>query len=100
MINIQVGNIYITKNAEKQLKDLPKEIQKKFKKQIEIFKQNPYHPSLQFKKYYAQKSNLWEIRINSKYRVILEQHIQDNEIKSDFTVIAIGKHDILDKSNF
>jgi len=100
MSHIKVGNITITKTAEKQLKELPADIQKKFKKQIEIFKQNPYYPSLQFKKYHSIQNNLWEIRIDSKYRVILEQNIKNNEITSDFIIIAIGKHDILDKGNF
>ena len=97
---LKVGNITISKRAKKELKDLPKDIQKKFKKQMEIFKQNPYYPSLQFKKYHSIKSNLWEIRINSKYRVILEQDIKNNEITADFTIISVGKHDILDKGKF
>jgi len=100
MSYIKVGDIIITKTAEKQLKALPKHIQKKFKKQIEIFKKNPFYPSLQFKKYYSVNPNLYEIRINSKYRVILEQNIKEDKITSDFTILAIGKHDILDKGKF
>ena len=100
--HIKVGSIYITEEAKKQLKKLPKSIQKKFKKQIEIFKVNPYYPSLQFKKYHAINPNLYEIRIDRKYRIILEQEVllEENKITSNFTILAVGKHDILDKGNF
>lgn len=98
MSKIQVGNIFISKTAEKELKKLPPEIKKRFKKQIAIFKENPYYPSLQFKQFKVKKPNLYEIRINDKYRAILEMEIdeKENRITSNFTIIAIGKHDILD----
>jgi len=86
---------------EKLIKELPKDIQKRFLKQIKLFEQNPDYPSLNRQLYKGASSSkgiVWEIRINSKYRALLLQLWDENkEPTDDFEVIAVDKHDIIDK---
>lgn len=65
-----------------------------------LFKENPFHPSLETKRYHFPKEEgytLWEIRIDRKYRAILKQDLENELPTGRFTVIALGKHDILEE---
>lgn len=90
--------VNFTSQAEKDLKKLKKDnikIFQRFLKQIQLLEQDINYPSLHLKKYHHNKnSNLWEIRVNISYRAVMElTEIEDSYI---FTIIKIGKHDILD----
>ena len=43
-------------------------LEKKFEKQIDIFKENPFHPSLKAELLEPRKMNIWSFRIDRKYR--------------------------------
>jgi mRNA-degrading endonuclease RelE of RelBE toxin-antitoxin system len=48
---------------------LPKDIQVLADKKYELLKNNPFHPSLHFKKV-GNRKQLWSVRINDNYRAL------------------------------
>ena len=48
---------------------LPKDIQLLADKKYELLKNNPFHPSLHFKKV-GNRKQLWSVRINDNYRAL------------------------------
>ena len=66
---------------------LPVEIQINAKKNFELLKSNPFHPSLHLK----EVNEYWSIRIGIKYRAL---GIQKDE---DIVWFWIGKHNDYDK---
>jgi mRNA-degrading endonuclease RelE of RelBE toxin-antitoxin system len=65
---------------------LPEEIRKKAEKKFELWKENPFHPSLRFKCVNAEE-NIWSVRISPAYRAL--------GVKTGNTIIWfwIGDHD-------
>ena len=62
-------------------------IQKRAKKQLALFLQNPRHPSLQTEKVKGHR-DLWKGRITQSYRFLFR-------IEGDtYVLLAIGPHDI------
>jgi mRNA-degrading endonuclease RelE of RelBE toxin-antitoxin system len=49
--------------------DLPDTIRKQSKKAFEIWKENPFHPSLRFK-CIESKNHIWSLRITLGYRAL------------------------------
>ncbi|HHT9124373.1 MAG TPA: type II toxin-antitoxin system YafQ family toxin [Candidatus Brocadiia bacterium] len=68
---------------------LPKEIKKKFKKQLTYLKENPKHRSLQIHK--LQGTNFWEFYVDKGYRCVFK--IEGNI----FRLYYIGTHGLIDK---
>ncbi|MCK5211755.1 type II toxin-antitoxin system mRNA interferase toxin, RelE/StbE family [Candidatus Parcubacteria bacterium] len=68
---------------------LPINIKKTTDKKVEIFKQNPLHPSLRLHELHGKLKNIWSVSINKSYRILFER--QNN---GDIVFISIGKHDI------
>ncbi len=66
---------------------LPKSIQQRAKEQYKIFKNNPNHPSLNFK----PVQRFWSARVNLNYRALA---IKDDE---QYIWVWIGSHDEYDK---
>ncbi len=54
-------------------KKLPDSIQELSNKNFELLKQNPRHPSLQFKKV----GKFWSVRVGLKYRALAIEHTDD-----------------------
>jgi plasmid maintenance system killer protein len=52
---------------KKQFRALPKSIQREAMKAYRLWKENPGHPSLQFKRIF---SLTWSVRINENYRAL------------------------------
>lgn len=50
--------------------ELPNHIQKKAEKKEEIFRQNPFHPSLHTEKLEPKGRQVWSFRIDKSYRII------------------------------
>lgn len=48
---------------------LPRDIQLLADKKYELLKNNPFHPSLHFKKV-GNRKQLWSVRINDNYRAL------------------------------
>lgn len=65
------------------LSRLPEDIQIVARKNFELLKASPSHPSLHFKKV----GNLWSARVGINYRALA---IEDGE---DFIWVWIGRHD-------
>jgi len=67
--------------------EVPPAIQSVARKNFELLKQNPSHPSLHFKKI----GNLWSARAGLNYRALA---IQDED---DFVRVWIGRHEDYDR---
>ena len=59
-------------------------------KAIELFIENPSHPSLRFKKIQGT-NNFYEIRVNQSIRIVIEITSQDTDQLNTFYII--GTHD-------
>ena len=75
----------ISKNADKQLKKLPREIQRKFIKQLNFLLKNPQHPSLRARK--KSGTNIYEARIDDHYRFT---YLFESD---EATIVTVGPHD-------
>ena len=76
------------RRARKFLKKHP-EIHGQYRKALELFEFNPYHPSLKLHSLQGNLSGLSSVSINISYRIVLELIIEGNEI----LLINIGKHE-------
>ena len=72
-----------------QYDELPKDIKKKFKKQISLLKENPKHPSLKIHK--IEGSEFWEFYVDDFYRCVFQQ--EGNIYKLYF----VGTHKLIDR---
>ena len=59
---------HIHSDIEKYVKQ--RNLEKKFEKQKRLFKQNPFHPSLETELLEPKKMKIWSFRIDKKYRAI------------------------------
>lgn len=79
-----------TRKFDKQIKSLDKNTLKQATKAIELFMEDPTHPSLRYKKIQGT-SNFYEIRVNVSVRIIIEVTSEgDDQINTFFIV---GTHD-------
>lgn len=69
---------------------LPTEIQKLADKQYELWKEEPYHPSLHFK-CVEKQGNIWSVRVTRGYRAL---GVRDG---GDIVWFWIGDHDKYEK---
>jgi mRNA-degrading endonuclease RelE of RelBE toxin-antitoxin system len=59
----------VTKTFQKQLRQLPLSIQKQATKVYKLWRKDPYHNSLQFKRV-SQRQPIYSVRITINYRVL------------------------------
>ena len=86
---MKITNIYYSKDFLGQFKKLDQELKSLTVKKIEIFKENPLHPSLRLHMLKGKLINLWAIAITLKHRLIFKR--LEN---GDILLISVGKHDI------
>ena len=81
----------VTKSFRKRLNQLPKSVQEQAEKTYDLWREDPYHKSLQFKRV-SQRQPIYSARISLNYRVLglLEK---DNHIYWFW----IGAHDEYDE---
>lgn len=72
-----------------QYDDLPKEIKKKFKKQLTYLKENPKHNSLQIHK--LEGTDFWEFYVDKGYRCVFKR--EGNIYKFYY----VGTHKLIDR---
>lgn len=72
-----------------QYDELPRDIKKKFKKQISLLKETPKHPSLKIHK--LEGSDFREFYVNDFYRCVFRQ--EDNIYRLYF----VGTHKLIDR---
>lgn len=89
---MKIKAIHYTREFEKQFRELPKEIQRKACIKEQIFRVNPFHPSLRLHKLSGKLKRLWSISIDMKYRIIFEP-LNDGVI----LFISAGLHSIYEK---
>ena len=76
-----------TEEFQKQYKLLPKHIQKKVKKQLLLFANNPQHPSLHIHRLNGE----WEFYVDIHYRCLFYRN------GNNVTLLTIGSHKIVDR---
>jgi Txe/YoeB family toxin of Txe-Axe toxin-antitoxin module len=47
-----------------------RQLEKKFEKQLSLFKENPFHPSLRTELLEPRRMKIWSFRIDKKYRTL------------------------------
>ena len=87
--------IIFSEEFKSRYEKLPLTIQKKAEKQEIIFRDNPFHPSLNTEKLEPKKKEMWSIRIDKKYRAMF-RFIDGNTAY----FLTIGPHDWIYKLEF
>jgi len=59
----------VTRTFRKRLADLPISVQEQAAKAYELWNEDPYHPSLQFKRV-SQRQPIYSARVSLSYRVL------------------------------
>ena len=62
-------NPFTVKSYWKSYNGLPKKIQKDADRKFDLWRQNPFHPSLNFKCVNAEY-NIWSVRVTMDYRAL------------------------------
>jgi len=62
-------NPFTVKSYWKSYKGLPKKIQRNADKKFDLWKKNPFHPSLNFKCVNTEY-NIWSVRVTMDYRAL------------------------------
>lgn len=75
-----------TDKFKRNYKRLPKQIKKKFQKQLNFLVTDVRHPSLRVKKMKGRE-NVWEARVDRSHRFTLQKE------NSDIILRTIGPHD-------
>ncbi len=61
--------ISVTETFEHLYRNLPKTIQQKAETKTQIFRQNPFHPSLRTKKLEPHHEEVWSFWVDRDYRI-------------------------------
>ncbi|MEA2017378.1 MAG: hypothetical protein U9N59_02925 [Campylobacterota bacterium] len=77
---------HINQQWKKLYKNIPKDIKELSKKQYKLFKENPYHSSLHFKRVHSSKA-IFSARINLNFRTLGVLH------ENTIIWFWIGSHD-------
>lgn len=64
--------ILTTATFDKLFAELPEAIQLKAVKRTDIFRANPFNPSLQTEKLHPKKHQVWSFRVDISYRIIFK----------------------------
>jgi len=87
--------VFVTEEFQKRYSDLPKTIQRKAEKQEEIFRRNPFHPSLHTEKLEPKGKQVWSFRVDKRYRIFFRFIGRDKVY-----FLTIGPHDWIYKLQF
>ena len=80
--------IRVTREFEQRYRELPTPIRHRAEKQTELFRENPFYPSLHTEKLRPKEREMWSFRIDRKYRIIFS--FLDG---STVLVFTVGPHD-------
>lgn len=64
--------IYYTNKFTSSYKKLPKLIKKEAENKVDLFRKNPFNPSLDTHKLTGKLNKFWSFSINRKYRITFE----------------------------
>lgn len=79
---------YVTPEFWYHYRQLPEDVQRTADKNYRLLADNPYHPSLHFKKI---REDLWSVRVGLSFRALA------TEEAGDFLWFWIGPHDEYDR---
>jgi len=63
-------DIFYTPEFEKRYRALPAAVQKKAERREVMFRENPFHPSLQTEKLKPKSKECWSFRIDPAHRIV------------------------------
>ncbi len=81
--------IYLLPKFKKSLKDSPRHVADKLEKKKQLFRQNPFHPSLKTHKLKGVMQNYYSFSVDYSYRVIFKFMSEDKVL-----FINIGTHEV------
>lgn len=81
--------IFYSPKFGRQYKKLPREVQLLAEKREQIFRKNPFHPTLKTHKLGGKLEEFWAFSIDYKYRIIFE-FMPDKTVHFH----SVGDHDI------
>ena len=84
--------LIFTERFKKNYKNLTQDIQKRFNDKLELFLNNPHHPSLNVHRYHGM-DDVWEAYISKQYRFTF------SVTKEAILFRNIGPHQIIDSGN-
>ena len=87
--------IFIAEEFEKHYQKLPLSIQKKAEKKEQIFRQNPFYPSLRTEKLEPRHKETWSFRIDREYRILF-RYLGPNKV----IFLICGHHNWIYKYRF
>ena len=87
--------VYTTASFAKQFAKLPPTIRKKADKKLLLLAEDSEHPSLRAKKMQNTQADVWEARIDYRYRITFQYQIKDG--KKNIILRSIGTHSIYRK---
>ncbi|HBB98123.1 MAG TPA: type II toxin-antitoxin system mRNA interferase toxin, RelE/StbE family [Blastocatellia bacterium] len=87
--------ILLTDEFIKRYQQLPSAIQKKAEKQEQLFRQNPFYPSLHTEKLEPKGKQVWSFRVDRSYRILFKFMESDKVV-----FLTIGPHDWIYKISF
>lgn len=79
--------ITTSKKFDKRIKKQPKRIQEEFKKRIELFIHDIYHPTLNIHKLSGKLSGLWSFNLSGDMRVVFDKSMNDVIL-----LVDVGSH--------
>ncbi len=81
-----------SKGFEKAFLKLQKKWRDKFVKQLELFLDDEFHPSLKTHELKGDRKNEWSFSVTHEIRAIYRKEITDGKTVVIFTFIDIGSH--------
>jgi addiction module RelE/StbE family toxin len=88
---MKISSIYYHPQFKKSFSRLPKDIQRKAKERVRIFRENPFNPSLDTHKLHGKLKDQWSFCLKGQYRILF---LFDND---DVIFLDIGPHDLYKK---
>ena len=87
--------VFTTEEFQERYSCLSKQIQQKAEKQTEIFRDNPFYPSLHTEKLIPKSKEVWSFRIDKRYRIIF-RFLDKNKV----VFLTVGPHDWIYRIKF
>ena len=82
-------NISYASSFLKQVKRCDLSLQEEVFTAVELFQQNPHHPSLKTHKLQGKLAGRWSFSVNYKIRIVFEYLSEENAV-----LLAVGSHDV------
>ncbi len=74
-----MNDIFYTPEFKSRYQGLSRSVQQKAERREKIFRQNPFHPSLQTEKLKPKEKEYWSFRIDPSYRILF-RFLDDRKI--------------------